>query len=317
MQQITLTASQNVLLNHIIQINMCSKCPSPARMISDGCATGQSQPRSVHSQPKLASSVYADHRCHKSLFRTRIAAQHPKLYNLQAHFDKACTIHLIQFSLLISHGNVTFSLFWFSQGSVATLIRWSGWSSCRHMYRSSLNLTVKTALKSVDFSWRRRQKYVGSFLWLRFRKMSSALRRRATITVHDWSLSSPLDNELPLVADARKRNHKTKSVCRTAWTRPTMKHSAECSFIVCSQPRLACIHALQDTGSNSSSSSSLNGLRFNDKTLARRCNQQELWCYGVHSDNRLRRNIVHRRFTAYLNVVVITYTVYGKDTAIF
>ena len=40
-----------------------------------------------------------------------------------------------------------------SQGSVATLIRWVGWSSYRHMYRSYQNLTVKTTLKSVAF-WR-------------------------------------------------------------------------------------------------------------------------------------------------------------------
>ena len=44
-----------------------------------------------------------------------------------------------------------FSVFWISQGSVATLIRWGRWSSYCHMCCSFLNLTVKTALKCVDF----------------------------------------------------------------------------------------------------------------------------------------------------------------------
>jgi len=36
------------------------------------------------------------------------------------HFDEAM-IHLLQFSLVISRCNVSFSVFWLSQGSVATL----------------------------------------------------------------------------------------------------------------------------------------------------------------------------------------------------
>ena len=36
------------------------------------------------------------------------------------HFDEAM-IHLMQFSLVITRCNVTFSVFWLSQGSVATL----------------------------------------------------------------------------------------------------------------------------------------------------------------------------------------------------
>jgi len=46
------------------------------------------------------------------------------------------------------------SVFWFSQGSVAklaTLIRWGGWNTHRHVCRSFLSLTVKTALKSLIF----------------------------------------------------------------------------------------------------------------------------------------------------------------------
>ena len=45
-----------------------------------------------------------------------------------------------------------------SQGSVATLITWGGWSSYIHMYRSFQNLPVKTTLKSVDFCRSYRQK---------------------------------------------------------------------------------------------------------------------------------------------------------------
>jgi len=75
------------------------------------------------------------------------------------HFD------LVQFSLAISPCNVTFSVFWLSQDSVATLIRSDGWSSHCHMCRSFLNLSVKSALKSVDFWQSYKQKQVGSFLW--------------------------------------------------------------------------------------------------------------------------------------------------------
>ena len=54
--------------------------------------------------------------------------------------------------LVIYHCNITFSLFRLSLDSVETLIRWGWWSSYRHMHRSSLILSVKTELKSVDFS---------------------------------------------------------------------------------------------------------------------------------------------------------------------
>ena len=61
-----------------------------------------------------------------------------KFYNPQVHFDEACTIRLMQCSLAISHGNITFSLFWVSQRSVATLIRWDGWSSYRYMCKYNI-----------------------------------------------------------------------------------------------------------------------------------------------------------------------------------
>ena len=97
MHQITLTVSQNVLMNHIIQINNnFTACVQTVRQqhahISGGRATGQSQPRSrsVQSQPKFASSErFAGHKCHKSLFRTRIATHHPKFNSLQVHFDES------------------------------------------------------------------------------------------------------------------------------------------------------------------------------------------------------------------------------------
>ena len=56
-------------------------------------------------------------------------------------------------SLVISCCNITFSVFWLSQGSVATINRRGRWRPYRHMRRSFINLTVITALKSVDF-WR-------------------------------------------------------------------------------------------------------------------------------------------------------------------
>jgi len=57
------------------------------------------------------------------------------------HFDEAM-IRLMQFSLVISRCNITFLVFFLSQGSVATFIRWGGWSSYCHMCRSFLYLSV-------------------------------------------------------------------------------------------------------------------------------------------------------------------------------
>jgi len=71
--------------------------------------------------------------------------------------------HLMQFSLVISHCNITFSVFWFSQGSAATQTRWGGWSSYCHVCHSFVNLTVKTSLKciDIDFWWSYTENYVG------------------------------------------------------------------------------------------------------------------------------------------------------------
>jgi len=60
--------------------------------------------------------------------------------------------------LVISYCSITFSVFWLSQGSVATLIRWGGRSSYCDMCCSFLNLTVKNALRSVDVWQSYRQK---------------------------------------------------------------------------------------------------------------------------------------------------------------
>ena len=102
---------------------------------------------------------------------SRIFVSHALLYNTYISKFKAhdypgplwwsyytYNIHLMQFSLVISCCNITFSVFWISQGSVATVITWGGWSSYCHMFRSFLNLSVKAASKSVDFWQSYRQK---------------------------------------------------------------------------------------------------------------------------------------------------------------
>ena len=71
----------------------------------------------------------------------------------------------MQFSLAISHCNITFVSFFDFHKVVATLVRRGRWSSYRHMYRSSIIPAVKTALKSVGFSRSYRQKCVGSVFY--------------------------------------------------------------------------------------------------------------------------------------------------------
>jgi len=76
----------------------------------------------------------------------------PEFYNLQVHFNEEYTIHLIPFSLVISHCyNITFSLFWISQRSVATLTRM--WANAQpdgrpaeHRWRPLFNV--------AKFGWR-------------------------------------------------------------------------------------------------------------------------------------------------------------------
>ena len=88
----------------------------------------------------------------------------PNFYNLQYRSILMKCIRYIWCNFLY---NITFSLFRLSQGSVATLIRWGERSLYHHMYHSSLNLTVKTALKSLDFSRSYTDKNtLAPFLWL-------------------------------------------------------------------------------------------------------------------------------------------------------
>ena len=132
---------------------MCLKCPPPA-CIHDLRWSGQYQWCSGQSRNKFASNVFAYHPCHESLFHASFTVWHPYVNYRHmmtlVHFDEA-VIHLMWFSLEVSRCNVTFSTFWLLQGSVATLMRWGGWSSYCRMCRSFLNLTLKTALKSVYF----------------------------------------------------------------------------------------------------------------------------------------------------------------------
>jgi len=153
-----MTVSWNVLMNHIIQMNNnFTACVQSVRhmqrahMISDGRATGQSQlwQRSVQGQTKFVSSIVAGHRCHKPCF------VHVLLHNT-ANFIvyRSNSMKLYDtFNAILVNIPLQYYIF-HSQGSVATLIRWGGWSSYIHLMRHSWwNLTVKTALKSVDF-WR-------------------------------------------------------------------------------------------------------------------------------------------------------------------
>jgi len=55
-----------------------------------------------------------------------------KAYDDMVSFGEAM-IHLMQCSLVISRCYITFSGFWLSQGSVATVIRWGGWRSYHHV----------------------------------------------------------------------------------------------------------------------------------------------------------------------------------------
>jgi len=131
-------------------------------MILDLHSAGQSQSMTSWSK----SNQICIKRFHRSSMPWIFAYMHccttPKISKFKAHDDPSplwwsCN-HLMQFSLVISRCNITFSVFWLSQGSVATLIRWGGWNRYCHMCRSFVNLTVKTALKSVNFWLSYRQK---------------------------------------------------------------------------------------------------------------------------------------------------------------
>ena len=93
-----MTVSPNVLMKHIIQINNnFTACVQSVRhqhtyMISDSRATGQSQIMFCSKSTQVCVKHFAGHRCHKSMFPTRIVTQQNKFYNLQVHFDETYTI---------------------------------------------------------------------------------------------------------------------------------------------------------------------------------------------------------------------------------
>jgi len=141
--------------------SMCSKCPPPA-CTHDLRWSHQHRWCSGQSQ----YGVYIKHFRRSSMswifVSCTLCCITPQLSTCKAYDDPGplwwSMIHLMQFSLMISHCNITFSSFRISQGCVATLIRWGGWSSYCHMCRSFLNRSVKTALRSVDFWQSYRQK---------------------------------------------------------------------------------------------------------------------------------------------------------------
>ena len=58
----------------------------------------------------------------------------PQMLLSTGPFPWSVKIYFMQYYLVISHCDIIFSLFRISQGSVATLIRWGGWSSyCKHV----------------------------------------------------------------------------------------------------------------------------------------------------------------------------------------
>jgi len=124
--------------------SMCSKYPPPERVHYLRLSRHWSIAASItfcSKSTQVCVKHFAGHRCHKSLFRTRIVAEHPKFYNLHFHFDEAYTIRLMQFSLVISHN--TFLLFRLSRGNVAILITWDGWSSYHHIVNSNSENWIK------------------------------------------------------------------------------------------------------------------------------------------------------------------------------
>jgi len=147
------------------------KCSPPACTLDLRC------PRCWSIAVLMMSSSKSDQVCIRRFHRSSMSwifvsytccCTTPKISKFRAHDDPGSLwwsyYHLMQFSFVISRSNITFSVFWLSQGSVATLIRWGGLSWYCHVYCSFVNLTVKTALKSVDFRLSYRQK----ISWLLF-----------------------------------------------------------------------------------------------------------------------------------------------------
>ena len=119
---------------HLCQ-SMCLKCPPPTR-------TYLWWPRYWSFAVSMISWSKSNHvrikRFHRSstswIFISYVhCCTRPELSKFKAHDDPGALWwsydHLMQCSLVISCCNITFSVFWLSRGSVATLIRWGGWSS--------------------------------------------------------------------------------------------------------------------------------------------------------------------------------------------
>jgi len=68
--------------------------------------------------------------CRSSMSQIFVSYTHccitPQILQSTGPFRWSYKVHLTQFSLVISHCNITFFIFRLSQGSVATLIRWGG-----------------------------------------------------------------------------------------------------------------------------------------------------------------------------------------------
>jgi len=154
----------NHINEHSGHCSMRSKCPPPA-CTYDLRWSRQHRWCPGQSQSKFGSSIFAGRRCHESLF----CCITPQISNCKAHDDSGplwwSWYIWCNFLWFGDTRCITFSVFWVSQSSVATLIKWCRWSSYWHMCRSFVNLLVKTALKTVDFWQSYRPKRVDSFLW--------------------------------------------------------------------------------------------------------------------------------------------------------
>jgi len=137
-----------ILTNHINEYSfwsMCSKCPlSSVHHHAPACTWSQMVTplvnHSIHNvlvrvKPSLhqAFSHVVDVIMFVSCTHCCITSQVSefKAHDNVVHFDEA-VMHLMQFSFVICHCNITFMMFWLSQGSVATFIRWGEWSSLVH-----------------------------------------------------------------------------------------------------------------------------------------------------------------------------------------
>jgi len=106
----------------------------------------------------LRSHVYAGGRHFKHmLWSCHLCGSSEHFCKLSMQFDVFNDYFVVNIKRWICVHDA-FSVFQLSQGNLATLIRWGEWYLYRHICRLFLNLTVKTALKSVDFWWSYGQK---------------------------------------------------------------------------------------------------------------------------------------------------------------